>query len=253
MSFITLNGNGAVFFDLESQNTINESENEDTTLSKSSSLFSKYIDLKEGTIFHLFEKGRVEQEKKKYQNSSWSSRFKHSVSLGCKMTLRASPLVLGFTIYTYLNSKGPSHTFMTRTERAIQEIARAFIPAVVIAPIVEEIMFRGILQNGIHGGQILAEKIAPKCISETEAFKKITSPEARILGAHIPFALAHLNNASAIGLEFAIGQTTNLLLQPAISISNEIGGIDQSITTHAVNNFCTVMLGVTLGFIFDTL
>lgn len=71
------------------------------------------------------------------------------------------------------------------------------VEMIFVAPVVEEILCRGCLNNGIFLGQKLLKKISPNCL-KGRFFNYITSPSPRMLFVHGMFSYHHYFSAPVI-------------------------------------------------------
>lgn len=93
-----------------------------------------------------------------------------------------------------------------------------------VVPIVEEVLFRGCLNNGIFLGQELLKKITPSFF-QGSVFNYITSPSPRLLFVHSLFSYAHGSMAPFI-----------FLYASKLTLLHETSGIIASISAHVAMN-----------------
>ena len=110
--------------------------------------------------------------------TTWASRtFKVGVAV-TKEALKVTTVVTALSLFTVY---------------AIQPTAFA-IAAIIVAPVVEEIVFRGVIQNSIRGTQAIYNRIYPPTdaqIANQRSFRSITTS--------ILFGAAHVTNWSSLG------------------------------------------------------
>lgn len=99
------------------------------------------------------------------------------------------------------------------------------IDTLLFGPIIEEIICRGCLNNGIYLGQKLLKEISPNCL-KGRCFNYITSPSPRMLFVHSVFSWKHDDTAPII---FLLCSNFTLLHETT-------GDITIPIVAHIVNN-----------------
>ena len=100
--------------------------------------------------------------------------------------------------------------------------------AITVGPILEEVIFRGCLNNGIYLGQQLLEKAAPESL-RGRLFNYIISPSPRLLIVHGLFSFAHgIQRGSIL---FLLGASFTLLHE---STGDIIAPIYAHITQNAL-------------------
>lgn len=178
------------------------------------------------TIIHAVNNPRIEEEFQQDKNSNLATKLKKGIYVEAKTFIQR------FVIFTALSTLAKQ----LKQSNGINNIKEpiGFIYEVIIGPIVEEIIFRGILQNGMHYAQKFAKWAAPRFIRNTRVFEWLTSPSARILGANSLFALVHLGNKGAVRTVALVG---TILLMPRMSILHETtGNIAAPIVCHMTHN-----------------
>lgn len=104
------------------------------------------------------------------------------------------------------------------------------------APLLEELVCRGIVQNCLAGAQKALHAYPPTFLHK-ETTDWLTSPQARILADNTIFAALHLKNASVFGTKFAIGQTISCFLFPTeAGLYETTGSLISPIASHITNN-----------------
>lgn len=110
---------------------------------------------------------------------------------------------------------------------------------VIRIPIIEEIVFRGLFQNGLGAVQSALSSILP--------FSWASSPAFPILGSNLYFSLVHLQNSDPdngyLNRISTISKVLLLLLHPQSSILHTTsGGLTASISAHITRNLiCTLV------------
>lgn len=183
------------------------------------------------TIAHAVDNRRIEEERQQDKNSNLFTKLKKGICVGAKGVIKALVIVNALSVLT--------NQFFDDENATVKISDAGFMECVIVAPIIEEIFFRGILQNGICCAQKFTKWAIPGFIKNTRAFEWLTSPSARILGAGSLFALAHLRNAGDyLSTAGAARQLGNFLLTPTSSILHETtGSIAAPIVSHMTNNF----------------
>lgn len=110
--------------------------------------------------------------------------------------------------------------------------------------IAEEVLFRGLLQNGVWLLQKSASRLVPQCIRNSHFFKWLTSPSPRILAVNILFAGVHLFNAGDyLSTKGAVIQATRIMLYPSHSLEYEItGSLVVPMMSHLTNNVISTLI-----------
>lgn len=119
-----------------------------------------------------------------------------------------------------------------------------FLTTGILFPILEEIVYRGVLQNSVALIQETAchilRHISPIEMKNNKVFQWMTSPSARILAINSIFALAHLgifNNVGIFIYNGSIKQATVIMSTPMESILHETtGDIIATIAAHIAHN-----------------
>lgn len=191
-----------------------------------------------GTAAHAMNSERINRERDNTPATvgNLARRFQAGVLFGAKSFLPR--LVYGIAIsavFTTLGvaSKNPSFPYKIVS-------LQGFMNIVVIAPLVEEILFRVILQNVIH----IAQEFVCQPLQGNRIIDALGSSEARILSTNAVFAAAHLANAEYTGKHSAYTQSTLILLTPGQSITYETHGFAGSLGEHMSNNALSFLLMV---------
>lgn len=115
----------------------------------------------------------------------------------------------------------------------------------IIAPITEEIFFRGILQNGVAKVQKLGADYLPNSLIKNKVVNWSLSPSARVVVVNSLFATIHLYNAGkGMTQQHAVIQTLKIMLKPSSCLLHEkTGNIIAPIGSHMANNLIASSLG----------
>lgn len=148
---------------------------------------------------------------------------------------RAVPLglIINFVVTQIITGK----EFYDEAPISIADLS--FSEVVIIGPVLEEIVIRGIINNVFAGMQKLISVVTPNCIGETYIFQWIVSPSCRILTITVLFAAIHITNAGTLlSVASTIVQVTLILFRPAETILHETtGNLIAPIAAHMTNNF----------------
>lgn len=140
-----------------------------------------------------------------------------------------------------------SFTNVSRGEPASDSLetpAQYFLLAGIIAPILEEIAFRGIAQNSLSLWQRGVNWITPSYILKTRICKWLTSPSARICSITALFAFVH----------GSLDQNIMLVFNPIESVLHETtGNIVAPIFAHLTNNLIVFSFIVLLEMLVEFL
>lgn len=124
------------------------------------------------------------------------------------------------------------------------------ISRLVITSIAEELIFRGLLQNGIHLLQTYAEENASEHLRDNFAFQVLTSPSSRVILTQIfVAAVYYLTNTRKNMSQAQIATNViTTLLQPMYSIAYEqTGSLPNVISAHTTRNLLVPILTAALG------
>lgn len=198
-------------------------------ISKASS-FLKDVVYKNSIFFGLNNEA-LSQELETNKNLSLKEKFKIGLVSGATQLIPIYALIVALSVVLQNMDSGAPPT----TEPIDY-------PMAMLNAVVEELAFRGILQNGIAASQKVVRSLTPQCVQNTSVFKWLTSPSARILGVNSAFASIHLCNAGLrLSTKEAILQLIPVLLIPRESILHETtGNIAAPIAAHLTNNFLAV-------------
>lgn len=180
----------------------------------------------EGSILHAFDNDRLISERQANLNLTASERRWKGVRLGAKSFLQ------GIISIIFMQALSTKCAFTSLGLLTASTAMPTFFVAVVVAPLLEELIFRGIFQNAIHSLQ----NAVKSCFSEAtvvgnRAISWLLSPSCRVVMTSAIFAAAHLGNSG-----HAVIQALSIFLRPTESIIYETTGIDASIASHATNN-----------------
>jgi hypothetical protein len=175
---------------------------------------SLYLRLTENTIFHALDNQRLEANGKK--TFSFAERVHKGFHEGVVGAVKgiASQLCLLGLIWA-----STTVSFDNQDDAKVDQFYNNDIFIVLTAPIIEEVFFRGILQNGAHGLQVLSQKILPARMQNNRIFKWLTSPSARVLVPNSLFAGVHLlNGGGYLSSGGALMQAGKIFIYPVESI-----------------------------------
>jgi len=123
------------------------------------------------------------------------------------------------------------------------------ISRLVITSIAEELIFRGLLQNGIHLLQTYAEENASEHLRDNFAFQVLTSPSSRVILTQIFFAAAHylMNSKKNMSQAERATQVVYTLLHPMYSIAYEqTGSLPNVASAHLTRNLIVPTISAAL-------
>lgn len=193
------------------------------------------------TVAHAIDNQRITEEVQLNRDLTFFQKCKKGFEVGVKGAIQG--LFISMSIYQ-LTKLFFDTTDNTRGYSTGEGAVSDFKINCIMFPVVEEIVFRGIIQNGASCFQKIGNYIAPSALKNTRAFQWLTSPASRILGSNALFALAHLSNSgTAMSLAGAAAQTLKISLHPSFSILHETtGDIIAPIAAHIVNNSMAMFL-----------
>ena len=104
--------------------------------------------------------------------------------------------------------------------------------------IIEELIFRGIIQNSLGISQQAIKYVTPESLQDNRFFQFIQSPCARVLTTNVIFALTHFINAKgSLSTAGATSQIACILLYPMCSTLYETtGDLFTPLVAHTTNN-----------------
>jgi len=206
-------------------------------------VFYRYF-IKENAYFKYFISAAMSnktineniEECKKY---SWSQKIKLAVSAstGASFSGLYLPTSLAlvsagasFRVFGRLPVYLTLSAFLGMTVYKMSFDTKTFVGNVVVVPILEEIVFRALLQNGMSLCQKAAIAVVPKKLGNNRVFKYLTSTSARIVSCNTLFALAHL-------ISGGVPSTLRIAMHPVNAILYETTGtLHAPIVSHMVNN-----------------
>lgn len=196
-----------------------------------------------GSILHALDANRLLQESAKYANSSVLNNaitgiFHGAVGIPKELLIsRGLSFLLSASLCKLKISKSIPITF--------DSMARSSKTIVIVAAIVEEICFRGLLQNSISLTQNTFQAYSPEYLSDSKQFNWIFSPSLKILLVNTIFALSHMSKVDSNPnrrLSKMI-QFLRIVLRPNESILHHTtGNIVAPIFSHIVNNLISVFI-----------
>lgn len=188
----------------------------------------------EQSLFFAANNEVITEKSQQYKALSWTQKFKIGVIKGGENILIGSLIAISLSLV--LSNQGSGQKATSEPPSILEGCAYA---------VVEEVLFRGGLQNCLAGSQRLATYITPQCLQNNRVFKWFTSPSARIISINAAFAAIHLfNGGDYISDKGSFIQTSRILLQPIEGILHETtGNIIAPIACHMTNNFVFFSLG----------
>lgn len=191
----------------------------------------------EGSIFHALDSVRLKRETVVNLSLTFEEITWKGFVAGTHRFIKATAALLALVLVTNIVSM----TLIGST--SVGASSSSVFLTVIFGPIIEEVIFRGVLQNGFAELQRWVAGLLSVQNLKGQVWTWIVSPSCRILTTTSLFAAVHLGN---IGVGFplykAITQATLICLWPVYSILHETtGGIYTSIIAHATNNFFCIM------------
>lgn len=184
----------------------------------------------QGTILHALDNQRLEEETEANKKLSLCGKATLGIKYGLKGFFQKIPiLILVSNILTKTTNLDDIQKI---------DIDFSFTESSVIVPILEEIVFRGIVQNIVAVSQRALNWCMPQCIKTNRVFIWIVSPSCRILVVNLLFAAVHLGNGGGyLTLLGAAVQVISILWSPRYSILHKTtGNIVAPIFAHMTNN-----------------
>ncbi len=186
-----------------------------------------------GSILHAFDNARLKRESLEQTNLNTIEKCWNGFKGGIKSFTKAIIIVVVI------------HSVATI---AFGAAATTAMPSVffvaVVAPVVEELIFRGILHNGLRFIQNFVLEKGPTAALNNHAIQWLLSPACRVVTTGFVFASVHLMNAgSYLNTAQALVQVSLLILMPSLTINYETSdSLVSSIIMHATHNFlCCVV------------
>ncbi len=162
-----------------------------------------------GSIFHALDAPRIAAETKWAKTLQFEDQLKLGVYEGCRNYITGTLTILLLERITRLFPE------LKKPEKPLE---LSFADIVIILPLIEEILFRGVLQTYLSF--------------------RIKSSTIQILGSGLPFGAIHLTNSKNQGLLSAIRQSSRIVLFPGHSILYATTGtLFAPIAAHMTNNF----------------
>lgn len=195
-------------------------------------IFNPVNSFSDYTIVHALDNSRLERESEEYKNLSLRSKIALGAYVGATAASKGLFIAAMLSMLVFQNYANESGERFSFRDSFFWEVS-------TVGPILEEIAYRGIMQNGMRYAQRLAQRAAQfektGTLKNNRVFQWITSPSARVLASGTFFALTHLPNGGPInGL---LTQALRILSLPDASILHETtGNIAAPIANHVVNN-----------------
>lgn len=150
-------------------------------------------------------------------------------------------------IIIYIGLNFCFHLPISGKETFINVASMTFSQVAIIAPFIEEIVFRSLSHTYISYIQEYGKYCAPKSIKKNCFFKWLISPSARITLAGTLFAAAHLINGYPSSGE-KVRAVAFLTLFPTYSLLYETSGFLSSVAAHSANNAFALCLCKSVNF-----
>lgn len=183
----------------------------------------------EQTLFFAANNQAIIEKFHQYKNLTWVQRFKIGAVKGVEK------VVIGVFSTTFLR--------FALSGMSSGKTASAEMPSILVglaAAVLEEIQFRGILQNYLRGSYKIENYVPPK----NRVVKWLTSPSARIITVNAVFAGLHFfNGGTYLSEKEALIQVIQIMLLPSQGILYETtGDLIAPIACHMTNNLIAIPL-----------
>lgn len=181
----------------------------------------------DSNIFHALNGRRLQAEKEQNQNLGIIGKVARGIVVGARAFVPTG-IVAGLGTIIACGCFGMRLSFV--------EPNISWTKAVITAPLKEEIVFRGLIQNGIGYAQKVLDRNVPNCLKDTSLIRGVTSSTARILATSSIFALCHYG-VTYMSPAQNMGQMSAIALMPSLSILYETtGSLFATIPAHAAFN-----------------
>jgi hypothetical protein len=180
------------------------------------------------SIFQAFDAKKIEADKEKNKTLSTIDHIKEGIFAGIQSFFRG--FIIATVAYIAAARFLPTTNFI--------EEAPDFLGEVIVGPIIEEGIMRGIFQNGVGALQKLAAWAAPVEWKENRIFTWMTSASFRIAATQLVFASLHLTNLGYLSTAATIAQVAMIAFDATESILYETtGSLLAPTTAHIMHNF----------------
>ncbi len=222
------------FYSISCFTTLLNSLSAKPLLSKFSSVTKIFY---EQSLLFAINNQAIQEKFQQYKDLSWAQKFKIGVIKGGEKQLVGYLIIMSLELALTRMASGNEAGIKGSSE--LPSILEGLAFAVV-----EEVLFRGILQNCVAGSQKIATCITPQCLQNNCVFKWLTSPSARIISINAMFAGLHLFNGGLyLSDKSSLIQASRILLQPTQGILHETtGNIIAPIACHMTNNFLALSI-----------
>lgn len=188
-----------------------------------------------GSVFHIADSDRFDRDHKKILFRNHTERVEKGIRQAIKGAARKFSLLWAMGAVLSLLPFVPAGSVVRGPTTMLPLVNPGFFSTVIVAPVVEELVFRGGVQNGIDKAQKWAKRHFSVASQKTPWFRMLTSRAARVIGTNIPFALANLAVAP-LSLS-SITQVALMFLYPTYSILYETtNDLRFPIGAHIANN-----------------
>jgi len=143
------------------------------------------------------------------------------------------------SLITAISASVIVNTFINRTDTEYSFSANG-----MVSGIVEEIIFRFMLQNCFHGGQKIIEKLNPSRLKHKSIIQMITAPSTRILATHLIFAVCHITNPGNTA-----SQVARIILFNNYSLRYETHGLVATMAAHVFHNGTVELIMFAMGIV----
>ncbi len=190
-----------------------------------------------GSILHGFNNERLSAERAKNLNLTELDKAALGLGGGARRFVQASWYVLALS----LTISVLGITYLGVSSALTLDI----LDIVIVAPIVEEVLFRGFIQEGLSILQSCIKQILSVASLKSHTISWLLSPACRIVVVNSLFAAAHFGNIHhGFTIVQAAVQVTLIVLTPVYSILYETtDSLSAPIVAHMTNNLFCVLLG----------
>ena len=184
------------------------------------------------SIFHAMDGKRIKREFKSLSQRSFLGQFTHGMKEGVRGFIPhiGTAACLSFAVHSKVSETVDQPTAPGKP--------LSFFSVVIVAPLLEEVLFRGIGQNSVAVVQKIFKCFTPKGLRGNRVFKWMRSPQARILLVNGLFAGSHYwSNQEWLGRRGAAVQSLLIMLYPTQSVLHETSNnIVAPMGSHIANN-----------------
>lgn len=181
----------------------------------------------ENSLFFAINNQAIAKDFQKYKNYSWVQKFKIGAFTAVGTLLSTHLIEISLLFALRGMSSGKEATCELSMFRVLQ------------CAVLEEILFRGVMQNCLASLQKTAVYVTPQRLQNNCVFKWFTSSAARIISISAIFAAVHLSNGGGyLSEKDSFIQAMAIMLLPVEGILHETtGSIVAPIAHHMTYNF----------------